>query len=258
MCQKIFQEINVIEVKVQVSNQILTWRPSLDFSFYDGSAMIDRVTEGGLDAFKAMSPEKKTAHRKLAIDEIRKECSETGQIGIVAGHYMFCSDDQKTLETIGTANDLATFTHILYLDVSPETVAQRCRDDRNKRRMLLHPEKLREWQEAEEKTLRDVCRENKILFTTISGASPSLVADVCTILRDFQRHAQASENYRSAKEDLDKWLELTSTDVLKTVLVLDGDKTLAPQDTGTLFWKAAKLMAPKLENVRLESHPFFL
>lgn len=218
--------------------------------------MIDRVTEGGLDAFKAMSPEQKTDHRKLAIDEISKECSETGRIGIVAGHYMFCSDDQKTLETIGTANDLAASTHILYLDVSPETVAQRCRDDRNRRRMILHPEKLREWQEAEEKKLRDVCRDNKILFTTISGASQSLVVDVCTMVRDFQRHAQVCENSRAAKEDLDKWLESASTDALRTVLVFDGDKTLAPQDTGPLFWEVAKMMAADLEKVRLESYPF--
>lgn len=202
MFYKTFQDVNVVEIKVQIANHILTWKPSPDFNFYDGSEMIKRITEGGLDAFKVMDEEQMSIHRQLAIDAIREECTETGRIGIVAGHYMLPSKDQETVETIGTRNDLATFTHMLYLNVPAETVAQRCRDDRGRKRHLMHVERIQEWQDDEQKALRKVCRDNKILFRIISGVSPTLVADVVMMLRDFQRHADSSQNDVIAREDL--------------------------------------------------------
>ena len=80
---------------------------------------------------------------------------------------MFWSNDQTHLEIVGTPNDLATFTHIRYLDVPAETVAQRCRDDRNRVRLLMNVERLQIWQDNEKKALRKVCRENSICLTRL-------------------------------------------------------------------------------------------
>lgn len=249
MCQKIFQEVNITEIKVQIEHQILTWKPSPDFALYDGSAIIARVTEGGLAAFQVMTSEQQTVHRQLAIDTIRQECIETGRIGVVAGHYMFYSELQMTPEIVGTPNDLATFTHILYLDVPAETVAQRRRDDSSKQRGHLHVERLKDWKVKEQEALRKVCRENNILFSILSGLSPTLVTDVCTMLREFQSHAQPRGNSKTVEVVLEKWLR-SAPEHLETVMVLDGDKTLAPHDTGTMFWQAAKAMEADLAKVR--------
>ncbi|KAE9969111.1 hypothetical protein EG328_000184 [Venturia inaequalis] len=216
-----------------------------DFAFYDGSASIARVTEGGLAAFQAMSPEKQTEHRQLAINAIRQECVETGRIGVVAGHYMLYSDERQTSETVATANDLATFTHILYLDVPAGIVAQRRRDDRIKQRGHLHVDRLQDWKVREQEALRTVCRENKILFLILSGLSSTLVTDVCTMLRHFQRHAKDRANWETVEAVLKKWLQSTPCR-LETVMVLDGDKTLAPHDTGSMFWQVAKTMEADL------------
>ncbi|TID18320.1 PRTase-like protein [Venturia nashicola] len=216
-----------------------------DFEYYDGSAIIARVTEGGLAAFQAMSPEKQNDHRKLAIDAIRQECADTGRIGVVAGHYMLYSDERQTPEIIATANDLSTFTHILYLDVPAETVAQRRRDDQNKQRGHLHVNRLQDWKVKEQKALRTVCRENNILFSILSGLSSTLVTDVSTMLRDFQRHAKDRENSKTVEEVLKEWIR-SGPERLETAMVLDGDKTLAPHDTGVMFWQAAKTMEAKL------------
>lgn len=249
ICQDLFQQVTVTEIKVQIANQLLTWTSSPDFAFYDGSASIARVTEGGLAAFQAMSPEKQTEHRQLAINAIRQECVETGRIGVVAGHYMLYSDERQTSETVGTANDLATFTHILYLDVPAEIVAQRRRDDRIKQRGHLHVDRLQDWKVREQEALRTVCRENKILFLIVSGLSSTLVTDVCTMLRDFQRHAKDRANWETVEAVMEKWLQ-SAPRRLETVMVLDGDKTLAPHDTGSMFWQVAKTMEADLAEVR--------
>lgn len=234
---------------MQIANQILTWKSSPDFAFYDGSTMIARVTEGGLAAFQAMSPEKQTDLRNLAIHTIRQECVEKGRIGVVAGHYMLYSNKRQTPEIVATANDLNTFTHILYLDVPAEIVAQRRRDDHSKQRGHIHIDRLQDWKVKEQGALRSVCRENNILFSILSGLASTLVMDVCTMLRDFQRHAKDRASSKKVEKITQKWFQ-SAPNHLETVMVLDGDKTLAPFDTGTMFWQVAKTMAKDLTEVR--------
>jgi adenylylsulfate kinase-like enzyme len=59
------------------------------FAFYEGSKMIATVVPGGLDAFQKLEEQEKVHWRQLAIDTIGKKCTDSGQVTVVAGHFMF-------------------------------------------------------------------------------------------------------------------------------------------------------------------------
>ena len=81
--------------------------------------------------------------------------------------------------------------------------------------------------------LRDLCRVHGIFFTFISL---DWTESVSALLRDFQQHNE-EYNISCATNMLDEVLLLDCPHPLETVLVLDADKTLAVEDTGSLFWK---------------------
>jgi len=132
---------------------------------------------------------------------------------------------------VHTQSDLETFTYILYLDVPAQVVAKHRQDDTKRQRPSTSVHYLRKWQLAEITQLRCTCRQHNILFTLVSPHLKKL----STMLRDFQ-HQNEEYNLSQAKIRLDD-VFAASQGQLRTVLVLDGDKTLAAEDTGTLFWK---------------------
>jgi len=60
------------------------------YETYDGSAIIDKVVGGGIEASKRLSPEEKMEKRAKAIRLIGQDCSSSRQTGIVArqNHHM--------------------------------------------------------------------------------------------------------------------------------------------------------------------------
>jgi hypothetical protein len=104
------------------------------FAFYKGSKVIATVVPGGLDAFQKLEEREKVHWRQLAIDTIGKECADSGQVAVVAGHFMFWPEEEEAGWPVYTQHDLDTFMHILYLDVSAELVAQRCLNDTERSR----------------------------------------------------------------------------------------------------------------------------
>jgi hypothetical protein len=106
--------------------------------------------------------------RQLAIDTVGKECADSGQAVVVAGHFMFWPEEEEDGWLVYTQNDLDTFTHILYLDVPAEVVAQRHLDDTERSRPSTSVTHLRKWQQAEKAQLRRVCRHYGILFSLVS------------------------------------------------------------------------------------------
>ncbi len=113
------------------------------FAFYEGSEMIATVVDGGLDAFQSMEEREKAHWRQLAIDRIEKDCADSGQVAIVAGHFMFWSEDQEAGSPVCTKNDLETYTHILYLNTAPDTIAQHRLDDTERSRPPTSADHLR-------------------------------------------------------------------------------------------------------------------
>ncbi|KAI1824265.1 uracil phosphoribosyltransferase-domain-containing protein [Xylaria intraflava] len=170
--------------------------------------------------------------RETAIDAIKKECRDSGKLGVVAGHLMFWSEEEAAGESVHTAKDLETYTHILYLHVDAEIIAQRRQNDTSRKRPSSSVNHLRRWQAAEIAKLRQLCGSHNILFCCLSEQN-TLISKVTNLLRDFKCHNE-SYNLSCAKTGLDKILDADSKP--KTMLVFDGDKTLTAEDTGDLFW----------------------
>ena len=207
-----------------------------NFTFYDGSTVIDRVVPGGLAAFKKFEDDEKMHWRGIAIKTIRDECTSSQTVGVVAGHFMFWEDARdEEGETVCTPMDLEVYTHIIYLDVSAEVIEEYRSYDRERGRAATSVRHLGKWQYAEKSQLRDLCRQYEILFMLISP-NPGLMLPkrAATLLRDFQCHDEPY-NFSQAIIMLD-YAITSRRGELETVLVMDADKTLTEQDTGRLFW----------------------
>ena len=206
------------------------------FAFYDGSEMIKTVTPGGLEAFQGMEKPDQEHWRKRAIDEIGKECADSKKVGVVAGHFMLWSEEEQAATPVCTDNDLKVFTHILYLDMPADVVEERSRNDTEKKRPVISVDRIHNWQQEEKIQLRSLCRQHTILFSLISPrpSETTLLDRVSTLLLDFKSH---SENYNlsQAKIMLDDFVARQGQ--LESVLVMDADRTLAPEDTGSMFWE---------------------
>ncbi|KAL2037605.1 hypothetical protein N7G274_009718 [Stereocaulon virgatum] len=204
------------------------------FAFYEGSEMIATVVPGGLDAFQKMKEQEKSHWRRHAIDAIGKNCADRGQVGVVAGHFMFWSEEQEAGCPVYTQNDLEIFTHILYLNIPAEVVAQRRLDDTERSRPSISTVHLSKWQQEEKTQLRHLCRYHGILFSLVSSC-PTLLNKVSRLLQDFQYHNE-KYNLSQAESKLDDAV-VASKGQLETAWVMDADRTLAAEDSGALFWK---------------------
>lgn len=87
--------------------------------------------------------------------------------------------------------------------------------------------------------LREICRNNSILFTVVSERpeGPDLFEVALPVVKDLQQHNE-DYNLAQALGSLDSACK-TWKGKLETMLVFDADKTLAAQVTGSIFWKEA-------------------
>ncbi|KAI0440622.1 uracil phosphoribosyltransferase-domain-containing protein [Xylaria telfairii] len=208
-----------------------------DFEFYEGSKVIDSVVPGGLDNFRELSEENKASWRQLAINTIRKECVDSGKLGLVTGHVMFWSEGEDEGHSVYTAEDLDTYTHIIYLDVAADVIAQRREDDDERTRPSVSIDHLRSWQDTEIAELGQLCRNHNILFCVLP-TQDTLITRASQIIRDFRHHTEMY-NLSRAEERLDGILGVDTK--RQIMLVIDADRTLAAEDTGKIFWEIVSL-----------------
>ncbi|KAL8792013.1 MAG: hypothetical protein Q9195_005354 [Heterodermia aff. obscurata] len=204
-----------------------------DFAFYDGSTVVADLVPGGLDAFKSMVAREQIHWRERAIDNIGKECLESGKVGIVAGHFMFWAEEQEAGRPIYTQNDMDIYSQIIYLDTPVETIAQRRQNDTDRIRPVTSVAHLQKWQDEEKLQLRHLCRQHCILFSSVPH-DHALLDWVLKLLRLFRYDSEA-QNLSCAERRLDE-IVAPMQGAVSTMLVLDADRTLAPQDTGVIFW----------------------
>ncbi|TKA82951.1 hypothetical protein B0A55_01327 [Friedmanniomyces simplex] len=196
------------------------------FDFYDGSNAIRKLVPGGLGAFKNLPIQEQMTHRERAITQIRDECEASGKIGVVAGHLIFWDDAAKWGPTpVYRETDLETYTHILYLDVGADIIAQRRRDDPERQRPDLSPEHLRLWQSRETLYLRRLCSLDCFHFSLLSTYGMDRVV---SLLQEFP-------NTSIAEAILDKAVAGHHS-LLETMPVFDADKTLADADSSDEYW----------------------
>ena len=227
--------------KTFLLNQLKQKLGQTHFAFYEGSKMIATVVPGGFDAFQSMEEQEKAHWRRRAIDAIGKNCADSGQVAVVAGHFMFWLEEQEAGSPVHTQNDLEIFTHILYLDIPAEVVAQRRLDDTERSRPSTSASHLRKWQQEEKTQLRYLCRRHGILFSLVSPY-PTLLNKASILLHDFRYHTE-KYNLSQAESRLDDAV-VASQGQLESVLVIDADRTLAAEDTGALFWKRVSNSQP--------------
>ncbi|KGO75992.1 hypothetical protein PITC_011490 [Penicillium italicum] len=214
-------------------NQLRMVLSTDDFTFYDGSDVIAAVTPGGLEAFQNLTKEAKNNCRERAIARIKQECHNSGKSAIIAGHFMFWAEEDEDGESVCTQGDLATYTHILYLDVPAELVAKYRLKDIKRSRPSVSISHLTKWQQIEQSQLRHLCRRHDILFTLVSPPIAS-VSKLASIIQDFRYHTE-DYNMNFAKERMNDII--AASPLLETVIVMDADKTLAQEDSGVLFWE---------------------
>ncbi|KAF4534686.1 Uracil phosphoribosyltransferase protein [Lasiodiplodia theobromae] len=219
--------------KTLLLNQLKQEMSDENLSFFEGSEVIASFVPGGLEAFQKLDEEHKTHFRQLAAESIRKECTISGKSAVVTGHLMFWPEEEESGQMVYTSNDLAVFTHILYLNVPAAVIEQRHRDDTKRSRPSATTAHLSKWQETEKDQLRLLCRDHGILFSVVTPG-PSLLAKVSVLLRDFYVHTE-TYNLSCAESRLDEILA-PHRDRWETILVIDADRTLAVDDTGALFW----------------------
>ncbi|KAI9798925.1 MAG: hypothetical protein M1825_004938 [Sarcosagium campestre] len=227
--------------KTTLLNQLEQELGRTHFAFYDGSNMIDAVAPGGLDAFQRMEEQEKTHWRERAIDMVGRSSAADGKVAMVAGHFMFWSEEEEAGLPVYTQQDLKIFTHILYLDIPADTVAQQRLDDAEKSRPATSASHLRKWQQEEKMQLRSLCRLHGILFSLVSPY-PNLLTKFLMMLHDFRSHSE-KHNLSQAESRLDDVIA-AGQGQLETVILMDADRTLAAEDTGELFWKRISAARP--------------
>lgn len=206
------------------------------YKFYEGSEVIDLVTPGGITAFKDMTPGAKTLCRERATGRIQREARASGTVAVVTGHGLLWDETEKSLEYVLNTVDAETYSHIIYLDVPCDAVMVRRGEDKEKTREEISLEGLIEWQSAEERYLLQFCRERGIVFLSMSSPTPAKVASMLQIFRESNEESSLA----LAKARLNAMFEpIRQRHPLQTMLVIDGDKTLCREDTGTLFWDLA-------------------
>ncbi|RMZ15562.1 hypothetical protein D0860_01522 [Hortaea werneckii] len=221
--------------KTHLLNELRKVLDEYHFKFYDGSEMIERITDSGLAAFKQMSNAQKAITRTTAIKTIKAECTNERKTGVVAGHFMLMSENGVS-EKIDTPADWGTYTHIIYLNTPVEKMMDRTEKDSGRAdRKQLPIADLQEWQDSEKTRLRKICYENRILFAVDDTADHNYISKLINHFRE----GDAKRNTRSVLQEIDQIMSNHETQP-QTVLLFDADKTLGVEDGSYHFWLAAK------------------
>ncbi|EXJ55215.1 hypothetical protein A1O7_08141 [Cladophialophora yegresii CBS 114405] len=239
--------------KTYLIDQLKRQLSAEDFLFYDGSAVIAAVVPGGLEAFSRMADQGQAQAREFAIHHIGKECIETKKSAIVAGHFMFWPKTNDGVEgsrsppPVWTPGDAVTYTHILYLDCPVSLLMERRDKDADRERPQMMKWQLGSWQHEEKTQLRKLCYDLGILFSLVHAKPPSTLLDrAIALVSDFVNHSE-QENMLRAERRLDEVVvHMLRKDAdepvpaMERMLVIDGDRTLTAQDTGSLLWNLAR------------------
>ncbi|KAK4901420.1 hypothetical protein LTR49_027274 [Elasticomyces elasticus] len=215
-----------------------------NLDFREGSEVIEELVPGGLEAFHALTSDQKTMYREQAITKVQDECVESGKTFVVAGHLMFWNDvRQAASDSVYTQKHLETYTHILYLNTDPNIIAQRRRNDQGRACPEVSVGHLRRWQVEEKRLLRQLCYKNSIITSCIVDASVPYGLPIdgirpLAVLQDCWKNCEAL-NKTVAVQRLDN-VVANNHSLIETMLVFDADKTLAPVDTGEMFFKDGK------------------
>ncbi|KAG8416792.1 hypothetical protein J3459_013643 [Metarhizium acridum] len=128
--------------------------------------MISSLAPGGLEGFQKLDEAMANYWRAQAIDQIAHESRQSGKTAIVTGHFMFRTKGHY--KAVYTSNDMATYAHIIYLNISARTLYSQRQEDTNRVRQFLSMQDLETWQRTEMEELSRLCQEHGILFSRLA------------------------------------------------------------------------------------------
>ncbi|PYI23967.1 hypothetical protein BO99DRAFT_457816 [Aspergillus violaceofuscus CBS 115571] len=213
------------------------------YIYHEGSKVIGDIADGGLPGFKKASDRRQREYREKAIKKIG-ESSKDSRVTVVTGHFMFWELNESVGKVVCTQGDLATYTHILYLDVAPEVIQGYREKDTARKRPRLPVSHIRAWQRAEKSKLQRLCHEHGIIFSLLGAHQ-----DAASLIGSVWHHDEDSDLHL-AKHNLMEALGDNLSGM--TVLMLDADRTLCSQDTGELWWRTYRQRHPSDESNGLE------
>ena len=216
----------------QIANECIEWRVC------DGSDLIREVLRDRdqiMEHFdQDMTPIERADVRKAAIERAKKKPSIT----LVAGHGSFASkeddDASLTFNDVFTPADGAAYDHIIYLEKSAGVVFEQVQKDNERSRTILSTEHLQLWMDHEKELLEAYCLEHGIAFQVfcLDGCDDHLNL-INIITEKVVMPACEGARLKSEQALIMSMKEVPAADVY---LLIDGDRTLVPQDTGTLFF----------------------
>ena len=221
-----------------------------------------------------LSSQKENADRQKAFESIADQCKKSGKIGVVTGRLSTYFQESNEYVDIWTKDNKNLFTHILYLNIDPGMLVKRREGDKERKRALLSRDEVADWQSWEKARLREKCFMSHTLCTVVHytvedeqkadrETRPSLrkepdkdlandlrrTARINIFARKVQKwmgHIRAlTEEYNHSRlaPKIDPIIEKIDYNI-QYVVVFDADKTIGPEDTGMLLWKAGVDAAP--------------
>lgn len=202
----------------------------------EGSQVISTVMEEEgetMNDFYEKNDDERSEIRNRAVKMIQTFHGVT----IVAGHCSFPAtsstdcDEPFAFKDVFTEGDGETFDVILYLDTDPAEVHSHRKQDNEtskRSRTNLSVEAIRTWIEHEKKVLQQECDKHGIHLALVTNQEMVEGHIATRVLAPLVTKVQA-ESARALKAEVGK---VPASEVF---LLIDGDRTLCPIDTGKAF-----------------------
>lgn len=199
----------------------------------EGSDVINEIIP--IELFKTLPPQEKESIRIKAAKKIR--AISKGCISIVAGHASFPASNglEEYQDVFGTADE-ETYDAIIWLNADPSIVAARRQADLSsgrRERMSLSPEQLTLWMKHEETLLKASTTKAGIQMIDFDGEASSHSLEQLILSKLVTPMCRSAK--LESQTNLARALEAIPRS--HTYLLLDGDRTLWPGDTGKLFFQ---------------------
>ncbi len=181
----------------------------------EGSKMLKKISP----EFHSLSKDEKCEVRK----ELAKQLALKKDF-IIDGHYSFGSD------VVFTDEDGALFDVIAYLYVEPDIITQRMMNSDRNQKYLVND--IKQWQLFEIESLRTYCHTNDRDFYVVDNPVEGFWQNISVVLDFIDEIVNGFSCVNYAKDCANTILERYLSD---DIILTDGDKTLALEDSSSLF-----------------------
>lgn len=180
----------------------------------DGSAMVDKVVDGGLSAFKKATGVQKNRYRQQAVEQMQRMFEQQKKHFLVAGHYCFI--DKQGIDIAWTEKDAQFYDLIIVLNKSADEIYRQAQQDSDRKRDYSIAQ-IKRWQQAEVEGLKQVCHAAQVALVELDG------------------HLDLAEQEKRCIEYISHYvIEATATGIsksgVKQVALCDCDGTLNHDD----------------------------